>query len=70
MIEGKVCYEELGGPLPDRGTVVLSSDATKTFSGASTASSLEAALKVADKLPYDGTTTLSFCAMNTLHVYV
>jgi dihydrofolate reductase len=54
MIEGTVCYKELGGPLPDRGTVVVSTSARKSFPGASRASSLDVALRIADKLPYDG----------------
>ena len=54
MIEGTVCYTELGGALPDRGTVVVSASARKSFPGASRASSLDVALRIADKLPYDG----------------
>ncbi len=47
MIEGPVCYAELGGVLPDRETIVVSRDSSKTFPGASCAATPEAALELA-----------------------
>lgn len=49
MIEGPACYAELGGALPDRDTIVVSRDASKTFPGATRAASLEEALEIANR---------------------
>jgi dihydrofolate reductase len=49
MIEGPTCYAELGGALPDRDTIVISRDATKTFPGATRAGTFEEALELANR---------------------
>lgn len=54
MIEGSTCYKELEGALPDRGTVVLSSNPANIFPGATRASSLREALAVADAMSFPG----------------
>ena len=50
MIEGPACYAELGKALPDRGTVVVSRDPTKSFPGAERAASLAEAIVIADRM--------------------
>ena len=50
MIEGPACYAELGKALPDRGTVVVSRDPTKTFPGAERAASLAEAIVIAERM--------------------
>lgn len=54
MIEGPVCYAELGKALPRRGTVVVSRDPAKVFPGAARASTLEEAIAVAERMPWPG----------------
>lgn len=50
MIEGPACYAELGRALPDRGTVVVSRDPTKSFPGAERAATLAEAIVIADRM--------------------
>ena len=50
MIEGPACYVELGKALPDRGTVVVSRDPTKSFPGAERAISLAEAIVIAERM--------------------
>lgn len=54
MIEGPVCYAELGKALPGRGTVVVSRDPAKRFPGAERAGTLAEALSLAQSLPWPG----------------
>lgn len=54
MIEGPLCYRELGGALPDRGTVVVSRRPEAVFPGASRAGDLAEALDVARRMPWPG----------------
>lgn len=54
MIEGPSCYAELGGALPERDTIVISRDASKTFPGAERAASLAEALELAQRSPRPG----------------
>lgn len=54
MIEGPLCYRELGGALPERGTVVISRDATAVFPGAERVSDLASALELAQRMPWPG----------------
>lgn len=54
MVEGPLCYAELGRALPRRGTVVVSRDPAKVFPGATRAGSLEEALRVAGEMDWPG----------------
>lgn len=54
MIEGPVCYAELGGVLPGRGTVVVSRDVNRVYPGAERASDMTAALALAQAMPWPG----------------
>lgn len=54
MIEGPVCYAELGKALPGRGTVVVSRDPAKAFPGAARACDLAEAVSKAQALPWPG----------------
>lgn len=54
MIEGPVCFAELGQALPGRGTVVVSRDPTRTFPGATRAATLPEAIAVAQSMPWPG----------------
>ena len=54
MIEGPQCYAELGESLPNRGTIVISRDASKTFPGAITITNLNEAIETADKMDFIG----------------
>ena len=54
MIEGPLCYAELGRALPRRGTVVVSRDPSKVFPGAERAGDLETAIRVAGEMPWPG----------------
>jgi len=54
MIEGPVCYAELGCALPGRGTVVVSRDPTRVFPGAVRASDMASALALAQTMPWPG----------------
>lgn len=54
MIEGPLCYQELGGALEGRGTVVVSRKDGKVFPGAERASDLAQALKVAEAMSWTG----------------
>lgn len=54
MIEGPVCYAELGRALPGRGTVVVSRDPAREFPGATRAESLAEALALAQAMPWPG----------------
>lgn len=54
MIEGPVCYAELGQALPGRGTVVLSRDPAKTFPGAVRAANMAEAVSLAQAMPWPG----------------
>ena len=54
MIEGPLCYAELGKALPKRGTVVVSRDPAKSFPGASRAATLPAAITLAQAMPWPG----------------
>lgn len=54
MIEGPLCYAELGRALPGRGTVVVSRDPARDFPGATRVGSLAEALAVAQAMPWPG----------------
>lgn len=54
MIEGSVCYAELGHALPGRGTVVVSRDASRVFPGAVRAGSMSEAVALAESMPWPG----------------
>lgn len=54
MIEGPVCYAELGRALPGRGTVVVSREPSRTFPGAERAASLSEAVALAQDMPWPG----------------
>lgn len=54
MVEGPLCYAELGKALPGRGTVVVSRDPAKRFPGAERASTLAEAMAVAQAMPWPG----------------
>ena len=54
MIEGPVCYAELGHALPGRGTVVVSRNLARTFPDAARASTLPEAIAVAQSMPWPG----------------
>ena len=54
MIEGPVCFAELGRALPGRGTVVISRDRSREFPGATRAESLVEALAIAQAMPWPG----------------
>jgi dihydrofolate reductase len=54
MIEGPLCYAELGRALPGRGTVVVSRDPSKVFPGAERAATLESAIALASGSPWPG----------------
>lgn len=54
MIEGPLCYAELGRALPGRGTVVVSRDPSKRFPGAERAPSLVEAVAKAQAMPWPG----------------
>ena len=54
MIEGPVCYAELGCALPGRGTVVISRDASRIFPGATRAGDMTEALALARAMPWPG----------------
>lgn len=54
MIEGPVCYAELGQALPARGTVVISRDAARQFPGATRAADMAEALAIAQSMPWPG----------------
>ncbi len=59
MIEGPLCYRELGGALPDRGTVAISRDAGARFAGAERAADLGAALELARRMSWPGPVWIS-----------
>ncbi len=59
MIEGPACYAELGGALPDRGTIVVSRDASKSFPGALRAGDLAQALRLAQESEWPGPVWIS-----------
>lgn len=54
MVEGPLCYAELGKALPNRGTVVVSRDPAKRFPGAERAASLAEAVRLAQAMPWPG----------------
>lgn len=54
MVEGPLCYAELGKALPGRGTVVVSRDPAKRFPGAERASTLAEAMAFAQAMPWPG----------------
>lgn len=54
MVEGPLCYAELGRALPRRGTVVVSRDPAKVFPGAERAGDLETAIRIAGEMPWPG----------------
>jgi len=54
MVEGPLCYAELGKALPNRGTVVVSRDPAKGFPGAERASTLAEAVALARNMPWPG----------------
>ena len=54
MIEGPVCYAELGRALPGRGTVVISRDASREYAGAARAGDMTEALAFAQAMPWPG----------------
>ena len=54
MIEGPLCYAELGRALPGRGTVVVSRDTSRVFPGAERAPDLESALALAERMDWPG----------------
>jgi dihydrofolate reductase len=54
MIEGRRCFEELGGPFPDTETIVLSRNPDYSLSNARTAISLPEAIELAQGLEREG----------------
>lgn len=54
MIEGPLCYAELGKALPNRGTVVVSRDPAKRFPGAERAATLAEAVSIAESMSWPG----------------
>lgn len=54
MIEGPVCYAELGRALPGRGTVVISRSTAQDFPGATRAGNLAEAMAIAQAMPWPG----------------
>lgn len=54
MVEGPLCYAELGKALPGRGTVVVSRDPSKRFPGAERAATLGEAVATAQAMPWPG----------------
>ena len=54
MIEGPVCYKELGKPLPKRGTVVIAREGKGDFPGATVVATLSDAIQQAQTMPWPG----------------
>ena len=54
MIEGPVCYKELGKPLPARGTVVIARAGEGAFPGAEVVATMSEAVALAQSMPWPG----------------
>jgi dihydrofolate reductase len=54
MIEGPLCYKELGKPLPARGTVVIARAGQGEFPGAAVVANMSEAIAVAQSMPWPG----------------
>ena len=54
MIEGRRCFEELGGPFPNTDTIVLSRNPDFSLDNAYTAESMESAIELAQSLDGEG----------------